>query len=143
VSPLLLGRSTNTLVFVIGQRLERNGVFEGAILITVSATVMADFLQTLNLGQGSTISIFRDDGWLVARYPLPDGPMDLANYVLFTEHLPNSSTGTYDAISPADRVSRIVGYRKMENEPLVALASVATEPHFAAFWQQVKWMALS
>lgn len=139
VTPLMVDRATKTQVFLIARRIERAGQFAGLAFITVPATVMADLLQPLNLGPGSTVSVFRTDGWLVARYPLPDGPMNLANYVLFTEHLPKRHAGTYDAVSPADGIVRVVGYRKVENEPLLGLASLATETQLAPFWTQAGW----
>lgn len=139
VSSLITGRSTNVQQFVVAQRLERNGAFAGVAAITVPATLMAEFFRSLGLYTGSTVSVFRTDGWLVARYPLPDGPMNLANYILFTEHLPRSSTGTYDAVSPADGVTRVVAYRKIEDEDLLALASLGTASELQAFWTQLRW----
>ncbi|CAN0326724.1 unnamed protein product, partial [Phaeothamnion confervicola] len=139
VTPLIVGRISGENIFLIGRRIERKGAFAGAVLIAVPVSAMSDFLQSLELGAGSTVSVFRTDGWLVARYPPPDQPMNLANYVLFTEHLPRSPTGSYDAISPADRVARIVGYRKIDQEPLVALASIAVASHFAPFWDQLRF----
>jgi two-component sensor histidine kinase len=75
----------------------------------------------------------RNDGQLVARYPLPEGPLDLSGYVLFTDYLKESDTGTYPAISPADGISRIVGYRRVEGTPFIALASVSMESTLAPF----------
>lgn len=143
VTPLVVGRASGDNVFFVARRLQREGHFAGAIILTLSASIMSEYRQSLDLGDGATVSVFRTDGALVVRYPPLDGPLNLANYVLFTEYLQRSSEGTYDAISPADGVERVVGYRKLENEPLVALASIATRPYWAGFWQQVRWMVAS
>lgn len=140
VTPLIVGRASGENVFLVAYRLQREGRFAGAIMITFPASIMSDFRKTLDLGEGSTVSVFRTDGALVVRYPPPDGPMNLSNYVLFTDYLPRNPEGTYDAVSPADGVARVVGYRKLENEPLVALASIAVAPHWAGFWGQLRWM---
>jgi two-component system, sensor histidine kinase PdtaS len=138
ISSLMTRRSANQM-FVIAHRLERDGAFAGLATISVPALLLSDFWAELRLGPRSTVSVFRTDGWLVARFPPPEGPMNLSDYVLFTDHLPESDRGTYDAVSPVDGVSRIVGYIKIDGQPLVALASLATEETFNEFWRQTMW----
>jgi two-component system, sensor histidine kinase PdtaS len=141
ISPLIIGASTKQQNFYIVNRLTRDARFAGLITISVPVTVMSEVLSSLSLSPGSTVSLFKTDGWLVARFPLPDGPMNLSNYVLFTEHLPRNAEGSYDAISPADGVRRVVGYSKIGNESLVALASIAANEEFKPFWAQLRWSA--
>ncbi len=137
VTPLMVDPITNEKVFALARRLQRKGEFKGAAVLVVPALIMADFWGSLALGENSTVSIVGDDGWLVARFPVPDQTINLSNYELFTVHLPRAPSGFYHAISPTDGISRVVGYRRVEGSPLIALASVSTETALANFRSQL------
>jgi two-component sensor histidine kinase len=143
VSSLLVDRLTKQQGFVIARRISRGGEFQGVAAVLVPGSLMTQFWATLNLGAGSATSIFRDDGKLVARYPPSDGPIDLSNHVLFREHLPKASSGSYvSPVSPADGVARIVGYARVADAPLVAVAAIATEAVLDAFHTRLKRLAI-
>jgi two-component system, sensor histidine kinase PdtaS len=128
IGPLLIGRHTGRKVFPIGRRIERDGQFLGAAVIYVPADHLAQFWQSMDLGPGSTVGLLRDDGWLVARYPVPERTLNLAGYTLFTEHLTKASEGFYEAAaSPADGVARVVGYRRVEGLPLITVVGIPLE----------------
>lgn len=139
VSSLLISRIDGSQIFTISRRLERDRQFAGVVILSFTSEFLERVWRNLRLDAKSTVGLFREDGWLVSRYPLPDGPMDLRGYVLFTEHLPASSEGTYEALSPADGEHRYVGYQRVEGTSLIALASVAIEPAMASFWSQARW----
>ena len=132
-SSLMVSRLDGTQIFVFSKRLERNKEFVGAAIISFDVVLLKEIWESLELDDISTVSLIRDDGQLVARYPLADGPLDLSGYELFTEHLKNSDVGTYPAHSPADGITRIVGYRKVPGTRFVALASISTDNAFAVF----------
>lgn len=124
VSGLLVSRLNNQQIFVFSRRLERNGVFVGAAMVSFQGSdLLKDVWEAVSLGTNSTISMIRKDGELVARYPAPGGPLNMSKYVLFTDYLPSSPNGTYEAISPADGEHRMVAYRVVEGTDIVALAS--------------------
>jgi len=141
-SSLLISRLDGNQIFTFSRRLERAGQFIGVAIISFDAALLADLLESLDLGSGSTISILRSDGMLVARHPPADGPVDLSNYVLFTDLLPRAESGVYINTSPVDGVQRVVGYRTVPGTDLVALASVGTTHTIGAFWQRV-WTFLA
>lgn len=138
ISPLIVSRSSGSKVFVVAKRLERQGQFVGVAIVVIPADVLSQFKDSLELGPLSTVGLFRDDGMLVTRYPVPDEALDLSKYVLFTDYLKKNSSGTYFAISPADGVERIVGYRRVEGTPLVAVASIGQSEAFGTFWETVQ-----
>ncbi|MEO5806148.1 PAS domain-containing protein [Devosia sp.] len=131
VSSLLVSRLNGQQIFTISKRIERNGSFAGAAILSFNSDLMQGVWQSLSLDEGSTVGLLRDDGQLVSRYPLPDGPLDLSNYILFTDYLPKANAGTYETISPADGVHRIVGYRRVPGTNLIALSSVSTDIAFS------------
>lgn len=140
-SSLLISRIDGSEIFAFSRRLERDGVFIGVAIISFDADLLEGLLDSLDLGAGSTISILRSDGMLVARYPPADGPLDLSGYSLFTELLPASDFGAYTAKSPLDGVKRVVSYQTVSGTDLIALASVSTAETMWRFWRRV-WIFL-
>jgi two-component sensor histidine kinase len=138
VSSLILGDAGTDPRFAIARRIVRDGSFVGIAAIFVSASVMEEFWASLDIGQRSTVSMVRTDGWLIARFPSPSAPLNLSEYELFTQHYKAAENGSYVAAqSPADGVPRTVGYRKIDGLPVLALASISTEDTVAQFWRAV------
>jgi two-component sensor histidine kinase len=143
ISPMVADGPQGQQVFVVARRLEQGGRFLGVATIKIPVTALSDLALSLGLGSGSTISLIRTDGWLIARSP-PIEPMDLSGGTLFTK-LKTASHGTYDSpASPADGVPRIVGYWSMDGWPLVAVASVDDSETYARFGRaMLLWAAVA
>jgi two-component sensor histidine kinase len=141
ISELLISRLNGAQIFVISRRLERDGVFQGAAIISIDAIVMAEIWSSVDLVPASTVSLIRDDGRLVARFPMLEGPMDVSNTPLFTRYLPEAPQGSFEATSQRDGVARIVGYQRVQGAPLVAAASLDRNAAFAPFWRNT-WTTL-
>ncbi|RDL47912.1 putative sensor histidine kinase pdtaS [Ensifer sp. M14] len=137
VSNLLVSRLTGEQIFVFSRRLDRKGEFAGVATVAFQGKVLAAVWETVDLGEGSTVGIIRRDGQLVARYPAPAGPLDMSKYTLFTDLLPDAPSGTYQAVSPADGVSRIVGYTVVEGTDFVAVGSAERSAGMVRFWNDV------
>lgn len=126
VSPQLKERLSGETVFVIARSIMRNGRFQGAASIAIPTKTMAEFWGLLKLGWPSTVSVLRTDGWLVARHPQLAEAANFSNTPLFKTNLQNAPLGFYDGgRSPADSQHRIIGYKKVDGWPLVALSGVA------------------
>ena len=138
ISSLLVSRLNGEQIFTVSKRIERNGVFAGAAIVSLNADFLEGVWRSLNLDEKSTVGLIRGDGQLVSRFPMPGGPLDLSQYVLFTDHLPKAPSGVYRAISPADGIVRIVGYKRVPGTDLIALSSISTEAAFASFWASLK-----
>ncbi len=124
VSSLLISRINGEQIFVFSRRIVRQGYFMGAIMVSVPADITRPIWETVDLGGNYAVSFVRDDGMLVARYPLPDTTLDMSGYVLFTKYLKEAPSGTYFAeASPMDGVRRVVAYRRVEGTPFVAMAA--------------------
>ena len=133
-SPLLVSRLTGDRIFVFSKRVMRGGEFTGAIMVSFPESLLQDLWRNLDFESASTISLVRDDGQLIARYPPTEGPMDLSGLALFTDYLPNNDTGTYtSASSPVDGVARTVSYRRVPGTRIIALASIASTQAWTGF----------
>ena len=127
-SGLLTSRITGDDIFVFSKRVQRNGAFAGAIMVSFTDDVVQPFWASLELEPGSTVSLIRRDGTLMARYPAPGGPVDLSDHPLITQYLPEAEFGTYfsDA-SPVDGLARVVSYRAVPGTEILAVAAIATD----------------
>ena len=133
-SPLLISRLTGDRIFVFSKRVERDGKFAGAIMVSFPESLMEELWRNLDFEDTSTISLVRDDGQLIARYPPTEGPVDLSETPLFTVHLKAGSTGTYtSARSPVDGVARVVSYRQVPGTHIIAIASIGSDQTWANF----------
>lgn len=132
-SSLIVSRLTDDPIFVFSKRIERNGQFAGAIMISFSESLLSDLKETLDLPEGSAISIARDDGMHMGRSPSNNSNLDLSESPLFTTYLPQADSGIYLAKSLIDGVERVVGYTRVPGTRIVATASLATAPAWTDF----------
>jgi len=135
LSPMLKERLSGEQVFILARRLDNAGEFAGIASIAIPIATLSDLADSLGFTDGSTISLIRTDGILIARTP-PMESMDLKDSQVFTA-LQSSPDGFYESVSPADGVSRLVGYWKLENWPVVAIAGINREAATAGFWHQM------
>ena len=137
ISPMLVSRLNGEQIFVYSRRLQRGNTFAGAAIVSFSADMLSSIWELIDLGPGSTVGIIRADGKVVARYPKPGGPIDLGQYVLFTDYLKKRDYGVYAAVSPADGARRIVGYRRVPGTELVVQASAGYDENMREFWRNL------
>jgi PAS domain S-box-containing protein len=136
------GRVSGKPIFDIARRLSSpDGSFRGVAVIVVSLDHLAAFWQSIVL-PGDTVSLVRDDGVVLARYPAPAGgeaqPRRISPEGM--ERLRASNAGQVETVSSIDGVPRIIGYRRIEGYPIDIAYGVATRniwaqwyPIFAAF----------
>jgi hypothetical protein len=81
----MIGTSQSLRLFGIGHRVERNGKFAASLTAFLPADALSEIWGTVALGPDSTLILFRDDGQLVTRFPVPDKGYDLSQNELFTD----------------------------------------------------------
>jgi two-component sensor histidine kinase len=115
VSSLLISRLNNDRIFVFSRRLERDGAFAGAVTVSLSGDIMN---------------------------PKPDHELDMSSHPLFTSYLKTADQGTYlSELSPMDGVRRLVGYRKVDGTPFIAIAAADYGLLMQPFWRDMKVLA--
>jgi len=123
--------------FIIARRIDRGGTFRGAASITIPNESLDRFWASMDLGPNSTISVIRDDGWLIARRPTSTQPVDLST----TEWYPmtrRQANGFYhNPVSQIDGLARIVAFWKVSGWPLVALAAIDRQEVLDQFWRNL------
>ena len=102
ISPMLVSRLNGEQIFVISKRVERNGVFVGAAIVSFNSNLIEKVWNSLRFDPTSTVSVVREDGLIVARYPRLEEATDISASVLFTTYLPQTPSGTMMPISVVD-----------------------------------------
>ena len=139
----LLGEAGALRFFGIARRLERDGQFAGLVSALLPADTLSEVWAEVALGVESTVSVVRDDGWVVTRYPVPAEGINLSSHDLFTVHLPNAPDGVYiSPASPVDSIPRTVGYQSLKDLGLIVIASRSHADATERFWTRTASTAL-
>ena len=134
-------RSTGERIIVFSRALQTSrGAFDGVVLAALTVRSLHEFFAAVNVGHTGSISLFRDDGLLLAR--TPDDPAivgtSMARVPLFTTHLPQAASGTFEGAGTADGVLRRISYRRVPGLPLVVTVARANS-EVAAAWRASAW----
>jgi PAS domain S-box-containing protein len=116
--------------------LTADGRFGGVVFVPVDYDNLRQFFLSLNVGQRGTVTLYRDDGWILLRTPNVDefAGRDVRSNLLFTRYLPLAPSGSFRGSGITDGTSRSISYRRVAGLPLVV--TVARDPvEFLAGWQ--------
>jgi two-component system, sensor histidine kinase PdtaS len=138
----MLGNASSLRIFGIARRVERDGRFAGVITAYLPADALSQTWGEADLGEQSTIGVVREDGWMVARYPLPDEATNIARTLLF-EEAAKAAEGSYvSQSSPIDSIARRVGYISIPDLGVIVTASMSRTSMTDEFWSRVGYTAL-
>lgn len=113
-----------------------DGSFAGVVTTGLHLEHFQDLFAGLDLGVQGSVTLFRDDGILLARRPADHEQIgrDLHEATLF-RHLREAPSGTFETKSKIDGVERTFGYRRVGNYPLVLDVGLSDAEAFAP-WRQ-------
>jgi diguanylate cyclase (GGDEF)-like protein/PAS domain S-box-containing protein len=135
VEPLqsrLTGRST----ILLSKRITRqDGSFGGVLMAAIDRDYFNNFYRTLQLGPDGSISLLRNDGIVLVRWPISNSSPDLSKSDLFTKHLKLSSVGYYKIVSLFDGIEKFFGYEETPQYPLVVTVAMSED------WLLSGWLA--
>ena len=123
--------------FTLSRPVDRDGAFLGALVAEIAGAILYRFAANHDLGEGSTVSVIRSDGWVVARDPPLSAPLNLQGSNAWSE-LNKANSGSYlSKLSPADGISRIVGFERVAALNYFAVASISETVAFAGLWYAI------
>ncbi len=124
-------------IFLARRVSDANGEFLGLVLGTVQLRYFEDFYRAISLGEGSSISIQRLDGVMLARVPSTDAiGKAFSNSVRL---LHGGSSGILRELSPIDGKMRIKAAHILTNYPVLILTT-KTEEAALASWRSIAWL---
>jgi two-component sensor histidine kinase len=136
VAPQGKDERTGAAAVVIAQRLGK-AAFAGVAVIALPGSLMRSFWKPQNLGPNSVVSVFREDGWLVARYPPLEQTIDASKTSANWQTISSAASGSFTAVSPRDGITRIVAFEHLPHAGLVVLASVSQDAILGGLWNSI------
>ncbi|HEY4254138.1 MAG TPA: EAL domain-containing protein [Roseomonas sp.] len=115
-----------------------DGQFLGIVGVGLSLAHFETLLRRIAPGPGSAIGIWRQDGYLLARFPPVEGLMGQpqpAAAALFGEIRAGSGSGSIRRISVVDNQDRVIAIRALAGYPAVA-AVARTTSRILALWRR-------
>jgi diguanylate cyclase (GGDEF)-like protein len=119
-----------------------DGEFAGIVSGTLKLDFLRQRLETLALGKGGVVSLFRDDGTVLVQN-LPGNPnvgADWSRATLF-KHLPGHTAGLYSSDGVMDHVPRLYAFKRVANLPLVVVAGISRGEVLAPWWFRTELIA--
>jgi signal transduction histidine kinase/DNA-binding NarL/FixJ family response regulator len=142
ISKPVLGRVSQKWSIQLTRKFFRDdGQFAGIIVLSIDPNYFNDFYKSINIGQGSVITLFGMDGVIRARSVSSSG--EVPDYVgqsidknSISLDPAKPATGVlYNSRSKFDGVRRIVAYRRLAHYPLVVLVGISEEKAFETLHQ--------
>jgi two-component sensor histidine kinase len=127
--------ATGQPIIVIARRLGGD-MNAGTVVLSIPAEALASFFNAQALAEGSVISIAREDGVIVARYPLAVDAIDVSQSASWPQ-ISSSEFGAYEAKSALDGVTRLIGYRHVPELGIITFGSVSKDAAFAGLWSAI------
>lgn len=105
-----------------------DGRFAGVVAGTIRIDYFRDLFGTVNLGSGSSISLYRTDGTLIARFPHADefvgrNIADTVNWDLMMSGRKGSFTGA----AVFDGMQRLYAFQRLEDFPLLVTVAQSVD----------------
>lgn len=112
------------------------GRFAGLISAAVEPDYFQSLYRSLDVGEEGEIAMYLDDGTLLMRAPRDDALLgkSFAGRALFERYLPAATHGVFHVPAAQGEAGRIVGYRRLENLPIIVAVSLS-EGEVLADWR--------
>lgn len=137
-------RTSGEWVMTISRRFNRpDGRFGGVVVATITLEHFLSLYRNINTGKNGAVTLISGDARILVRRPFDERDIgkDLSKGPLFTELLPKAPYGTATARSAVDGVDRIVGYRRVDEYPLITFVALDREESLTA-WRKETYFSV-
>jgi len=139
----LQSRLTGRPTILLSKRVFReDGSFGGVLTAAIESDYFSGFYRAFQLGPDGGISLLRQDGAVMSRWPFSNKSTDLSKSDLFTTHLKLSSVGYYKITSPFDGVVKYFGYEETPQYPLIVTVAMSEDWLLSAWSMALRTDAL-
>jgi len=139
ISPLIQGRMTNRFIFAVSRRVDDD---DGHFLAVVQSSIDADYFvrlyRRLANDPDETFAVYKTDGTIVLRFPLPRAENVKAAGAGFISLAAAAPAGTYVSPSVIDGVERLHAYRTVPDKGLIVTSSLPVDSVLRG-WRRRTW----
>ncbi|WOH69113.1 diguanylate cyclase [Bradyrhizobium sp. BWA-3-5] len=130
-------------MIVLSKRITKlDGSFSGVVASAIDKDYFNGFYRTFQLGPDGGISLIRNDGTPLMRWPASDTSANLSKTDLFTKHLKQSPAGYYKITSPFDGIVKHLGYEQTSNYPMVVTVAMSEDWLLSEWWKGLRTDAI-
>ncbi len=144
IGPVVKGKITKKYSFTISHRINgRDGGFLGIVLAAIETDDFTNFLSNINIGENSTVSVFRTDGAMILRQPMQDEYLGktFKHLKLFSMPFNEVPSGIYET-DAIDSIRRLIAYRKVQGLPLLVATGIPVDSVLKEWRARVKVYSL-
>jgi diguanylate cyclase (GGDEF)-like protein/PAS domain S-box-containing protein len=137
------GQMTGNWSTVVAHRLSgRNGVFLGVMARRIDPAHFEKFFASVALGSGAAISMFHNDGTMLARYPHANSTVGkyFKDALLVNKVLSEGGRQTLRVQSPVDDTDRLGSAAPLRRLPIVVVATTTVQAALADWQAQTRFM---
>jgi diguanylate cyclase (GGDEF)-like protein/PAS domain S-box-containing protein len=143
---LVRSRFTGGLVTIVARKMTGpNGEFLGVATRGLAPAKFEDFFSSVTLGKEAAISMFDQDGAMLARYPHVEEliGLKLKTAPLFRTIMSGTDHNTSRITSPVDGQERLVSVHKLSRFPISVVATTTVASALADWRNQTKFLIAS
>jgi signal transduction histidine kinase/CheY-like chemotaxis protein len=144
ISPPFRGQMAGTTAFTLSRPRDLNNPGDGLVALTLSPNYFERFYSSIaEAGLDGSISLLRDDGEVLARYPdSPSFPAKMPAGALFPPTLyADAESGVLAGRALRDGVLRIGAFQRLRGFPLVATYSVKVDAVLVDWYRHIAVIA--
>lgn len=128
IGPVFAPQATSRNIFPVSKRrIDDTGNFSGVIEVSIQPSAFESFFAGIVGGTTASLALIRDDGSILARYPIPTSvgiKLDATSgFAAMLAHSPLG--GRFSAVSRVDGIERRFASRKLAGFPVYVTASLA------------------
>lgn len=139
IGPSIRSRSTGDWVIPVSRRINHpDGSFAGVVVASLYLNHFLQLYNSIDIGANGVINLMSADARIMVRRPFNEAEVgsSVAQGPVFTQLLPTGPFGTGIVKSYVDGVERVVGFRRVDEYPLVIFAALNKDEVLASWRQQ-------
>lgn len=116
----------------------------GSLVALMETASLQTLFDSVDTGRSGFISVFLDDGWLLANAPRDDAlfARNWLDAALFKQHLPAARSGSVQQVMARDGAERVYSYRTLTDYPLVVSIGISMTDALTEWRQRIVWDAV-
>ena len=144
IGPVVKGKITKKYSFTISHRINgKDGGFLGIVLAAIETNDYTNFLNNINIGENSSVTVFRTDGAMILRQPMQDEYLGktFKHLKVFSTPFNEVPSGVFET-DAIDSIKRLIAYRKVQGLPLLVATGIPVESVLKEWRARVKVYSL-
>ena len=124
------GRVTGKMQYRLARPIFKNGIFDGAVVLSLLPEYITDFYRSTSLGPHSFTSMITQEQWLIARQPEVSPKMYGNRIAKLLRPERGHGSSVFGFISPFDQIQRDVFAKNLADYPVILTVGIAEQDRY-------------